>query len=521
MEPPPTLKLPSNTHMFTCPLGATTNPLSLCNTSGTSSSNLLNNSDTSDASVTLDLNDNTITASDVGFQISKVRSVSDTTAASDAESRSVGGCVYLLTEEKQEEGNKKMDEKGRERKHDTKQEISDRKEDETNMEQQEVQGEDVMVGGGTAERRGTLTELTTDRHDGSEGSGKDAEEISQAETETKDRAEGEDTDGVKERPETGLHTPDTQTNTDTATQRSPTLEVVDFMDAEPPLTVSEDSGRINEGDAVGRKGQTICVSDELNVIIQEVQHLCPNEAQHFCEDAKTLNNKLGPVCQEKTCIQIGDSYAEPPELLNQWSATQTCDLPDGIVKESETIEKAAICYSDMMQTDKTHLTTKESSKQSGQLTSLVTNDDDTTALKGKECQSHVDLCDNINGRTEESYLATCTDVTMNPVDLVSEGEACHAQMEIHKTDLKTLDTETEMKLPVHPMYDKYESSEANSSKCNQKPLLEEKFCNSDESFLPCKKTYRSLFEWGAAQRTTLSSRFKSDVSIFHQVIQLD
>ncbi|CAB1455242.1 unnamed protein product [Pleuronectes platessa] len=143
--------------------------------------------------------------------------------------------------------------------------------EETVTEQQQdggdVQGEDAKDGGSTGERRGTLmaeTSGSADRREDGQRSAEEAEDTRASEAETRD----EGSDGAEQRGKTAEQTPaaqiPTQTSTDCSSEKSNTLQVVDFMDAETPLVVSEpshrteslcqesteqdaDSGRVNEG----------------------------------------------------------------------------------------------------------------------------------------------------------------------------------------------------------------------------------------------------------------------------------
>ncbi|XP_060932416.1 coiled-coil domain-containing protein 73-like [Limanda limanda] len=111
---------------------------------------------------------------------------------------------------------------------------------------EDVQGEDAKDGRSTAEKRGTLMAETTGPADGREDgqrSAEEAEDTRSSEGETRD----EGSDGAEQRGKTGEQTPaaqiPTQTSTDCSSEKSNTLQVVDFMDAETPLVVSEPSHR--------------------------------------------------------------------------------------------------------------------------------------------------------------------------------------------------------------------------------------------------------------------------------------
>ena len=126
----------------------------------------------------------------------------------------------------------------------------DKKLEETVTEQQQdgehVQGEAAKEGGSTGEKRGTVMAETTgpeDRREGVQRSAEEAEDTRNSESETRD----EGSDGAEQRGKTGEQTPaaqiPTQTSTDCSSEKSNTLQVVDFMDTETPLVVCESSHR--------------------------------------------------------------------------------------------------------------------------------------------------------------------------------------------------------------------------------------------------------------------------------------
>ncbi|XP_030587618.1 coiled-coil domain-containing protein 73 isoform X2 [Archocentrus centrarchus] len=471
---------------------------------------------------------------------------------SSPEYSSLSESVNLLRNMKDKEDNTGTNESEQEEK----QGNSHREEEEANIGQQRegVQGEDVKEGGSAGEKRATAMVQTTarrNRGEDSEGSAKDAE------TETKDRAAG-----AKEREKTAAHTPQTQIRvqtiteiTDMTAEKSHTLQVIDFMNTEPPLDICESSGftqslyqKVSEKDAECKHLNNQCETGReypsASCGQQEVSKPCRNEAQSSCGDTESLNHQSGCHFPETTrekppTTRAGGFSAGFPEHLNQSNTSPTNNEPsaghsDGFVSAEElgaSRTQAEICNpsdvtSDMTQTDEkcdTHVSEKLaepeqllqsqgcSEQKDGQLRSVVTveGEGDSSACKGGEGQSYVDTTACESGRTPMG-ISHLKNITMDAINLESEVETEHRKIDHIEdaADAKQTESETDLKLPLRP-----------NQGCEQLVSGEKLLEDSAESSLPRKQTFRPLFEWGTAERRIPSSRTKSGVSRVHQLIQ--
>ncbi|XP_033997486.1 coiled-coil domain-containing protein 73-like [Trematomus bernacchii] len=408
------------------------------------------------------------------------------------------------------------------------------------------------------EKRGTLMAQTTDRADGREDSlfsTEDAGDPKQPETETKDIAEGEETCGAEERGKTGLHTAETQirvqTTTDTPIEKSNTQQVVDSMDAEPPLTDCEPSDcshslpqTVSEKDAdcshvkkeyETRKEVHLVCSDEhqsLDLetnVNQQVQRLGHDEVQTFAESLAHPPSPI-PVFEKKTEEKISEiSSANKPTDLSVPLAAQL----DGTVsiQESEQATTQASNPSDitrnMKLTDEIGDTpvreecvlvtteveqqalpqSQDISEQNVQLESPVANGDDdgdSNACKKKEDKSNAETLDNIEAPqdpVEKSNLKdACADITMETVDLESQVEthSCREQLKNDKIedagDAKMTTSKTDLKL-VHQSHGS--NALPGNSSINVNDMLHE---GTSELSLPSNRTYRSYLDWAGAKR---------------------
>ncbi|XP_034734215.1 sporulation-specific protein 15-like isoform X2 [Etheostoma cragini] len=487
---------------------------------------------------------------------------------------SIDGSVDLLSKEKRDEGNGEMSEKEQGWKDDVKQVQNNREDGERIEEQQwnkeKVKGENVKEGGragemgvSAGEKRGTLMAQTTDRadrQDCSQGSTEDAGEPKQPETEKKHRAEGEGTYGAEEKGKTGQHTAETQipaqTTTDMTTKKSNTQQVIDFMDTEPLLAACEpsdcsqnlfqkirekdaDSSHVKKGNEVRREIHTFC-SDEHqsvnlgpNFVIQEVQPLCHDEDQTFAKSVSQLPS-LAHQVSEKT-KEEKPSYksaakipTEPSGPLNQSSICSSQTVSALLAAQSD----GSDIMSDMKQPDKmcdneecVLLTTVVESQAF--LQSQITDNDDkgySSACK-KESQSNVKTCEINSCETgqelmEKSNLKDAwTDITMDTVNLESwvETGSYQEHMENDKKedtgDAKTTQSETVLKLSVHPSHESNASPETGSKKYyEQSPANKLLLDDTIELSPPSNKCYRSSFDLGSAQRKTgspMSEQHKS------------
>ncbi|CAI5668003.1 unnamed protein product [Oreochromis niloticus] len=526
-EPLSHLKMPS------CPL--TLNSFSLCTFSGTGATDAVtlnkgaNNSKSEhNPDVRSDLTNTALSVSDDDTHFIRGCCASGITA-SNSEYSSLCESADLPTNMKNKGDNTGMNEKEHEEKDNGKQGNSHREEEEKNIGQlrnrENDQGEDVKEGGRAGEKRGTAMAPTTDRRnrrEDSEGSAKDAE------TETKDRA-----DGVKEREKTAVHTPQTQiraqTITDMTAEKSHTLQVIDFMGAEPPVDVCKPSDftqslcqKVSEKDAeckhlkihgqTGRDGEHQSVRSEQ----QEVSNLCQNEVQSSDGDTESLNQcptkKAGELSaglsEHSSTSQIDDApsashsngFLIAENLGSCQTHTETCTPSDVISGMKQTDESFDVPVSEKLAEPEQLLESVVAVEGKG----------DPSVKKGRKDESSVDT--NVyETPLEESHLKDGNvNITMVAITLESEVENKHMKSNNIKDteDTKKTKSETDPKLPLV------------TSQGPKQPELGEKLLgDSGESSLPSKKTYRPLFEWAGAERRMSSSRTKSDVTIAHQPIQ--
>ncbi|XP_034094542.1 coiled-coil domain-containing protein 73-like [Gymnodraco acuticeps] len=423
------------------------------------------------------------------------------------------------------------------------------------------------------EKRGTLMAQTTDRADGREDSlfsTEDAGDPKQPETETKDIAEGEETCGAEERGKTGLHTAETQirvqATTDTTIEKSNTQQVVDSMDAEPPLTDCETSDcshslpqTVSEKDAdcshvkkeyeTRKEGHLVCSDEHQSLdletnVNQQVQRLGHDEVQTFAESLAHPSSP-NPVFEKKTEEKISEiSSANKPTDLSVPLAAQL----DGTVsiQDSEQATTQASKPSDitrnMKLTDEIGDTpvreecvlvtteveqqalpqSQDTPEQNVQLKSPVANGDDdgdSNACKKKEDQSNAETLDNIEAPQdplETSNLKdACADITMETVDLESQVETlgCREQLKNDKIedagDAKMTTSKTDLKLFVHQSHGS--NALPGNSSINVNEMLHE---GTSELSLPSNRTYRSSLDWAGAKRKN------SEASTLHPSAQV-
>ncbi|XP_071362220.1 coiled-coil domain-containing protein 73 isoform X2 [Trachinotus anak] len=498
-------------NLFTCSL-ITNNLFSPCSQSGTTGNdtNTLNKytktckTSESDPDVVTDSMYTTL--SDENLLISKGSCVSRTSSVSSTDHRSISGSVGLLSENKNEGGNRGMREEKHGGRDDGRQEKNNRKEEERNPQPQwnseEVQGEDVKEGGRTGEKRGTLTAQTADtadRREDSQRSGEDAGDTRNPETETRDRAE---------RGETAMDTSETQILTQTTIEKSNKLQVIDFTDTESLCELSDCSQslaqKVTEKDPdsshVSKEGQVLHTlssdgSQSVNHPITKVPNLCHDDIQtQDAEPLLPLSSQIHQVSEKTTEEKPTEKSAADflTELSEPLSPSNVVPLPaqtNGVVsfQELETTTAQTVAnkpsdfFSNMEQTDEMcdeHVSEEcvelvkpqsqdMSEQENRQLESLVTDDDDdddgdSSAYKKIQGQSNMDTQENNDDETvqdpeEKSKLKdVCVGITMDSVDPEPEVESgsCQDQMNSDKIDFasaaKTHKSETYLKPSVHP-----------------------------------------------------------------------
>lgn len=464
------------------------------------------------------------------------------------------GSVALVIKKKSEEGTVAMNENKR----GGMEEQDNRKEENTEQwwNREEFLRGDVREGGSTGEKRGTLVTQTTDRADRQEdnkGSAEEAGGTRNPETETRDRVEGEGTDGVEERGKTAAHTSETpetqiptQTIADTTIEKSNTQWVIDFMDTEPSLTVSEasdcsqsvsvnvvvndaDFSYANKGTVTSREEQLLptlnsrnSVTYGPNCVIQK-QNLCHDEVQsQDAESVNQLTNNFHQVsekttAEEKPCDKsAADHPTEFSEPLNQVSTlvTQTDDTVS--IQELETNMAPVVCSdasdskSNMKQEDAkcdTNVTEEDLSVRTLVASQSLSISQKISEQEKSEEQSNVDI--------QESRTCKTVEELESELESVSFQEYMTNDKIEGTKDAKTPRGETDLKLHKND-----ESAEAGCSNYEQHLVKEMLLYNTDESFLHSTVSYRSLFDWGSTARKAAASRTKSDVLALHQFVEV-
>ncbi|XP_062245631.1 coiled-coil domain-containing protein 73-like [Platichthys flesus] len=357
---------------------------------------------------------------------------------------------------------------------------------------EDVQREDAEDGGSTGEKRGTT--CSADTQEDGQRSAEEAEDTRTSEGETRD----EGSDGAEQRGKTGEQTPaaqiPTQTSTDCSAEKSNTLQVVDFMDAETPLVVCDpshptesrcqesteqdaDSRYVNEGCGTER-GQFLSAlgPDEsqrsVNQGPESVTQVCQVEVQTPDSEPLTQLPNLSHQVSEKT---PEETPAEPlsdcgSALLP--SAAQT----DVIISISELETTAAQSEqnnpsginSDTKQTDESsHKHASEecelgrafvepqlfpqsqeiSEQQKGQIKALILDEDDSG--EKSERQANVDTQENWDSeiiQMKTNLIDVFVDITMDTEEDI-ESDKHQDQMKNDK-DEKTNRSEAHLKTSV-------------------------------------------------------------------------
>ncbi|XP_047452661.1 coiled-coil domain-containing protein 73-like [Mugil cephalus] len=419
--------------------------------------------------------------SDDGVQIRRVSSKSVSITSSGPNSNPPDGCVDFKTSE----GNRGMNEAEQRLEDDGRRQENGQEE----MSRDEVQGE------GVKEKRSVGEERESDRRnrrEESEGSAKVVEETSNPETE--DRADGQDSDGGE-----------TKTQIPTQTEKSNALQVVDFMHTEIPLSVCEPKPSSQSLSQTQQDAGFEKEDSGPSSAAQEGQHLYHDEVQTFYGDAEAVGHQSSPVCE---VFEKQADKREPPELRIQSSpcASQINTAPlsyqcGGVVGVQEW-EKTS-----QTETRNPSANVKETSEmceehasgdeiESKRPQSQKTSEQESGELAITDGAQSDDACKSGSTHIGTSCLKdVCVDTTEGSVDLESE-------VETRQDHVKADETEDTTTARSHPSHERDESSETSSSKC----------LSPAGSSLACKKPYRSLFGWGTAQRQTLSSRAKPDVS---------
>ncbi|XP_035011790.2 myosin-1 isoform X2 [Hippoglossus stenolepis] len=503
---------PNSPDLFTRPR-VTNNLSSSCSHFGTSSNdtNMMNKHITN-AGVISDSIHMPSSVSDDNLMISNGSCVSDTTAVSNPDHGFIKGPVGLLSRDKNEDDeveNMRMNE-GKHAKKDDEGQEKDKKLEETVTEQQQdgedVQGEYAKEGGSPGEKRGTLMAETTgsaDRREDGQRSAEEAEDTRNSESETRD----EGSDGAEQRGKTGEQTPatqiPTQTSTDCSSEKSNTLQVVDFMDAETPLVVCEPSHcteshcqESTEQDADSSHVNGACGTDRGQFIFA----LGPDEGRRSVNhgpksvtqvrqvgvqtpDAEPLTQlpNLSHQVSEKTPEETPADKSAAEPLSDCGSAALPSAAQTDIIISISALETTAAqseqnnpsgINSDMKQTDESsHKHASEecelvralvepqpfpqsqevSEQQKGQIKSLILDEDDSG--EKSERQANVDTqenCDSEIIQMKTNLKDVCVDITMDTEDV--ESGKRQDQMKNDKPedagDEKTKKSETHLKTSV-------------------------------------------------------------------------
>ncbi|XP_036001005.1 coiled-coil domain-containing protein 73 [Fundulus heteroclitus] len=428
---------------------------------------------------------------------------------------SLNGSTEILDSETYEEKNvgKNEKEQGGE---DSKQETSN-----TDQERKKVFQADDVKSGSNAGEKVTSPVQTADRaeiHRGPEGSAKAAERISDPEAETRDRGEGEVTDGVKERGQTAEResgTPETQIPALTAadtTEARLTEQVNDFMVTEPPTAVCEP---LNSTRSVPQKvtAEDVNLNDDFSVNTKDEQpSVSAEDALH--------NNQSTPLCP----IPGGEnpsretSGAFPAEYVQELQTeTKRCNPSRADVAQTDENTDAPASKEPELTREPPQ---EISAKQSVPLTSAVANGEEEAQTR-KESQL------NVNTRETSHILSSASslkDASVEAILLpgVSTGNILGSTETNVLKDVR--DTEIagnrgDLKLSVQPSRGNNESSQTECLQLFPKAPKEKRAEASFDLSLMSRKTSRPLFDWGSAQRGPFSSRLKSDGSVLHRLTQ--
>ncbi|XP_054865403.1 uncharacterized protein LOC129348619 [Amphiprion ocellaris] len=332
----------------------------------------------------------------------------------------------------------------------------------------------------------------TDIREDCEGSGKDAEETNNPETETKDRG---DTDEVNEGGQTS-ETAETliasQTTADRTTEQSYKLQVNDFMGDKSGLSVGETSNfsqhlsqnmieKVSSHE-IRKDGHSLCLDEhqsdnqEPNSIIQEVSGLL--------NQSSSSEMNAAPLPGRSDVIQ---------ELEMSRERTETCILTDNTTDTKQEDEMSDTCVRKMAEL---HPQSQETSKQE----ESVVNDDKNGDYEG---QSNIDKHEDKACKTRQTPKDADVDITMTAVDL--DSGSCQDHVKSNKTedsgDVKTTKSEKDQA--------------SGSSKHHDHHLFRETLF--DDSF-PTTKTYRPLFDWSKTksdvlQQSVQGSSFSSEPNL--------
>lgn len=431
-------------------------------------------------------------------------------------------------------------------------------EHEINEEQQLNREKDVKEGG-AGETRGALIYQTTDiasKPEDNKSSTEDTEDIIQAEMETKDRANGEETDGAEQRETQTL----AQMTTDTTTEESDTQQVIDFMDTEPvvaPCVASDSSPNlsqnVSDGDETSshvnkefeiRREVLSSVGHGPNSGIQEV--VDRKDAQSFSQDQfleKTIEKKpsdKSAACNpaESTepqnhafiCNSQSNTRASPAQsdhIVNiQESETKTHNDANGN-SSSNMKATAEICGTHVREACLLMETMVEAQtlpqrqkvlKQHHEEPRSPEKDDghDNSRAYKREGQSNTDMseytCKPVQQPVGKSdLLDAVTDISLGTEDHQSESGFSQERIQMDKLedadDAEEIKIRTDFKLSSH--------SSDNDALAQTKSRV-----FSKESFQASNMTCSSPFECGSTQSKAASFRTKPHVSILQQFIQV-
>lgn len=439
-------------------------------------------------------------------------------------------------------------------------------EHEINEEQQLNREKDVKEGG-AGETRGALIYQTTDtasKPEDNKSSTEDTEDIIQAEMETKDRANGEETDGAEQRGESGSHLPETQTlaqtTTDTTTKESDTQQVIDFMDTEPVVApcVASDSSQNLSQNVSDEDEPSSHVNKEFEIrreVLSSVDH-GPNsgiqevvdhkDVQWFSQDQffeKTIEKKPSDksaacnpaesaepknhafICNSQNNTRA--SQAQSDHIVNiQESETKTHNDANGN-NCSKMKATAEICGTRVREVCLLMETIVEAQtlpqiqkvlKQHHEEPRSPEQDDvhDNSRAYKREGQSNTDTseyaCKSVQQPVGKlDLLDAVTDISLGTEDHQSESGFIQERKQMDKSedadDAEEIKIRTDFKLSSH-------------SSDNDALAQTESRVFSKESFQASNMTCSSPFECGSTQCKAASFRTKSHVSILQQFVQV-
>ncbi|XP_029009769.1 myosin-8-like isoform X3 [Betta splendens] len=450
--------------------------------------------------------------------------------------RTVYGSVDLLSSDKYKNRNVKINEKNNIVNNHCKQEKNSNKEYKNTKQQcnrEKLMRRDVNGGGSYGEEGEMLMTKTADRADRQEDNQRSTEDegdTKNSKTETRDRVEGEAIDGVEERGKTAAYTSETpgtqiqdQTTTDTTIAKSNQHQVVDFMDTEPTVTVSEasdlspsvslkamdtDFSHANEEWGDLREEQFF---PKFNTFDSQSVNTEPISVQNlYCLDVKTQDANSYPsldlihqdpertAAEVKLCMKpAADFTTEHSETLNESSIC--CLQKDAVPAPTVPMDPPDMCVMNIA--------------EKGSLGSIMVKSNSLPILQ-HEPQSNIATQENsVQGPMSSNLEDTWAYGLLNKVEFESDVGSSSFKAHLRTVPIEdTLDVQTTESEAESEIQGENEPTEAGCSDCYKQPPTKQVLgFNTNKSFLQSNEAYRSSF-CSIEQRQATVSRIQSDIS---------